>query len=735
MACREDILFLFPPAYTQAGSFVSHLGASYMRARLHEFGFKSAQYLNAQPGTIKEIANEVVSRRPGIVGFTAYDENFPLSLSIARALKQQRPEIKIVFGGPSVTFNSKELLARHQVIDLCMLGESEDTAPRVLSDLLNGLLPSPDQPGVAFRQDGEIVCNDTAPLVGANVKPPDAALDVVPSPYLSGLLDNGRTGIMTSRGCTHHCQYCCFAALGRRTLRLHSLERVLAELEFIAQQQRHSGEGYVVSIHDDCFTLLPHRAKRLCQEIATRNLGLRLSCITRADTVDDELLTLMRAAGVVDLSFGLESAVPSVLRAIGKVRPSTWPNKDLQPERDFLQRFRTSTRLATKLGFHVGISIILGLPTETPVDAQATMRFVRSLSVDYYAHNFLGIFPGTPLWDTHSRYHLKCRLNEIGIPVTTAYPYKVFRIHPSHNCRLVSDQRFACSLAADAVRDCQGPPVVQGSISTVVLERDELTSELGEWLRDVLVVGGIVVQIYSESARRNCGQRMRRDRHTIKLHLVPARYYIQLQQRTQRLGSIRYNLTGVQSDLCRHVDPSLLSFEYRTSSSALGNWLRGTGKPCAIFATPPELLHSDNLTCLVERINGHQCSPLHGMSYPPRLEHPGRWLNGVGCQPLSRVVVDGAGKVRCCGSADPIGMIGDTVESIHQRLSKSVQSISERRRCQTCSMTECPRCPFPGIDDEAYCKAVTDAVRHRKALSWIRLYSRLPSLVSNQLSG
>lgn len=147
-------------------------------------------------------------------------------------------------------------------------------------------------------------------------------------------------------------------------VRLHSIERVLAELEYIAAHQKRTGEHYPVAIQDDAFTLLPPRAKALCQAIADRKLNLVFSCSTRADTVDEELIVLMREAGFSKIAFGLESAVPSVLRAIGKVRPPDWLDLDLAPERQFLDRLRSSVLLAKRCGFKVGVSIILGLPTE-----------------------------------------------------------------------------------------------------------------------------------------------------------------------------------------------------------------------------------------------------------------------------------------------------------------------------------------------------------------------------------
>ncbi len=235
------------------------------------------------------------------------------------------------------------------------------------------------------------------PLVGATAATVESALDSTPSPYVSGILCDGRVGVLSGRGCTHHCQYCCFAALGRKTLRLHSTDRVLAELECIAERQKRAGKTYVVPIHDDTFTLVPERAKRLCQAIIDRELKLVLSCITRADTIDEELLILMRAAGFVSLAFGLESAVPSVLRATGKVRPPGFPSPDFGPEKRFLEQVKQSVCKAKDLGFNVGVSIILGLPTESAEDGAATLRFVKELPVDFYMHNFLWVFPGTPL--------------------------------------------------------------------------------------------------------------------------------------------------------------------------------------------------------------------------------------------------------------------------------------------------------------------------------------------------
>jgi ABC-type sugar transport system substrate-binding protein len=98
-----DIVFVFPPAHGNLGAFRSHLGVAYLRAALARDGFSTTQYLNPNPRTVKEIAEDVLRRGPRLVGFRVYDANFALSIALARTLKRRRPDVQVVFGGPSGT--------------------------------------------------------------------------------------------------------------------------------------------------------------------------------------------------------------------------------------------------------------------------------------------------------------------------------------------------------------------------------------------------------------------------------------------------------------------------------------------------------------------------------------------------------------------------------------------------------------------------------------------------------
>ena len=735
---KSDVLFVFPPGPRSGGSFNAHLGAAYLRAALARGGMATTQYLNANPGTIDAVAADIIQQKCPIVGFSVYDTNAHLSIAIAESIKQKSPEMRIVFGGPAVTFNAQTLMERNAAVDMCVIGEAEETAPSVFAKLLGAGAFDEAQPGVAFRRDGKVVCTPLAPLVGSSGAGMPSVLDVTPSPYLSGFLTDGQEGVLTGRGCTHHCQYCCFAALGRLRLRLHSVERVVAELECIAEHQKRKGKRFPIAFFDDAFTLVPARAKALCQAIASRKLGLTFSCITRADSIDEELIMLMRQAGFIQINFGLESAVPSVLRATGKVRPPDWHDPDLTPERQFVEQVRDAVLLARKHGLAVSVNIILGLPTESPADGAATLRFVKQLPVDLYFHNFLSVYSGTRLSTTHDQYRIVCTIDKNGLPETTKHAYELTSINPGPNCELGDAAEVLRFSATDVLRGCEAPPAARGQIGAVVLEAEELAPEAAVWLRDNLKVGGLLLQVYPAMQPRDWWARLDRDRGNLRDHLVPSREYIQMRPKGKTGGSQHWELTSGRVDVYLIHKPALLSIAESGDAAPLISWTQGRKTHASVCDVAEYLRNPRELLRLMDRIEATEgSSPLQRMAVPPHVKYPGRWLRGQGppCLSLGRVEVNGRGEVRCCRHGGPIGRVGDTMRALSKRLADLAKAAERRRGCARCGNTNCPRCPFPGIDDRTYCWIMTRQEKAQRALDWISVYSRIPLLVALERNG
>ncbi len=734
---KSDIVFVFAPAFGNIGKFSNHLGTAYLRASLLKNGISTVQYLNDHPLTINSISNDIINQNPRIVGFTVYDANFALTQAIAKSIKSQRSKILIVFGGPTATFGAEIIMKIHKYVDVCVMGEAEETGTKIFSRLLENRNLDENIEGIAYRENGHIIRTKLPSLVGSHCTDYRCSLDTIPSPYLSEVLKDGRTGVLTGRGCTHQCQYCVFAELGQRKLRLHSINRVINELEYIANQQNLSRDRYVIAIHDDTFTLIPSRAKELCQAIINKNLGLTFSCITRADAIDDELLKLMREAGFISIAFGLESAVPSVLRETGKVRNPNSIDPDLSPEKNFIEQVKYGVTKAKELGFSVGISIILGLPNESEINGLATLQFVKKLPIDFYMHNFLWVFPGTPLWQTHKRYGIECSLDSMGLANTYKYKYNVTKLRPRPKCSLEQDAESIREIVFDSLYSCtsydSSDSNVRG-IANVILIKVNPTKKISSWLKQVLNIGGNVIQIYTPIKHQE-RTKLIQDRCNLIEDLIPIRHHIQIIPKSRdNEGNLKYLIACSGVDLYKRHKPELVSFSVSNTYKPILEWLIQDIKTAHFCDVTKYLLNPEGLISNFGLQRSDSLSQLlKNKPIPPKIKYIERWLQGsTPCTALSRIEIYPDNKIRCCPNCDPIGNVGSSFEEIKFKLDFLVNEVTIRRGCNHCPNTYCPRCPFPGVDDITYCKIMTKQTLILKLLQSIHIYSRIPIIFNNQ---
>ena len=89
-----------------------------------------------------------------------------------------------------------------------------------------------------------------------------------------------------------------------------------------------------VFFFDDTFTLDRPRVMELCQAMIDKQLGITWKTETRVDLVDPELLALMKEAGCVSISFGIESGSDRVLKVIEKCHDVATAHKGIQMTKD-----------------------------------------------------------------------------------------------------------------------------------------------------------------------------------------------------------------------------------------------------------------------------------------------------------------------------------------------------------------------------------------------------------------
>lgn len=369
---RNKSIFRFPP-----------LGLGYIAAHLREAGH-TVDIIDAT-FTNEAIAIEKTrALKPRIIGVYSMFTMREASLRVARALRDDC-EI-IITGGPLPTVEPETYLTD---FDAAAVGEGEETMLEIVSgDRLR------DVNGIVFREregkplrpgdaGGEVVHTPQRRVLGD--------LDAVPLPARD-LFDNGNyiryykrrgdlptTSAITSRGCPFACDFCSHPIFGE-SFRERSPQNMVDEVEQILNL------GYErVFFQDDCFTLTKSRVIKFCDEVSSRDLHFGWECLSRADSMDSDTATRMRAAGCDHVFFGLESGSDRVLKIM---------NKSATPEMG-----RRAVEAARVGGLKTGAFFIFGYPGDDTESMLETLHFANSLPLDYLSFTYPYPIPGTPLYE------------------------------------------------------------------------------------------------------------------------------------------------------------------------------------------------------------------------------------------------------------------------------------------------------------------------------------------------
>lgn len=176
---------------------------------------------------------------PDILGLSDYSWNANLNYEVSKLAKGLNPRTLVVCGGPNINQTVEgyvDFFRENPCVDFYVLNEGEVGFVNLLEKFLAaGLNPeeSKDEP-----IDGCVFIADAQPIAGRKLARIED-LDVIPSPYLTGVLghffENDLIPIIeTNRGCPFSCTYCAQGLVSQHKVKLFDIERVLEELTYIA---------------------------------------------------------------------------------------------------------------------------------------------------------------------------------------------------------------------------------------------------------------------------------------------------------------------------------------------------------------------------------------------------------------------------------------------------------------------------------------------------------------------
>ncbi|MGD9626886.1 MAG: radical SAM protein [Methanobacteriales archaeon] len=325
--------------------------------------------------------NKLVEKlNPLIVGVTATTATIKSSLEYIKSIKRLLPDVLTVIGGPHTTFLPIDTLKSLKELDTVVIGEGEETFIELAEKYeKRGKEGLEEVKGIAYRNQSRIKVNEPRPFIQDLDSIPFPARHLVPfKEYETS--KNGQAHIITSRGCTYSCRYCSSSLIMGRRFRARSPENVVDEIEELYDKYKIEEIGFI----DDTFVLNKRRALAIADEIKERSLDITWSTSSRVNTIDKQLLSNLKSAGLQSIYYGIESGSQRVLNLMNK--------------KITLRQSEDAVKIAKDLGIEVMASFMFGYPGETPAEMDKTIDFSIKLDPDYAQYSILTPFPGTPIY-------------------------------------------------------------------------------------------------------------------------------------------------------------------------------------------------------------------------------------------------------------------------------------------------------------------------------------------------
>jgi len=322
--------------------------------------------------------------KPKILGISCKSTDIESAEILAKLAKSILPEVKIVVGGPAANTYTEHFISNIS-FDYIIRGEGE-IAMHQLTECIFKKLPLEDFKkinGLIFRQKSTIIKNEfTACKMG---------LDEIPFPDRESMFylnENNQfefvvktNDIITSRGCPYHCKFCSsYVSWGTRKPKLRSIENIIEEIVYL--HKKYGQKNFI--IWDDLFTANKNRVIKFCEKILESSLEIKWLCFARINTIDEELIAIMKKAGCIEIQVGIESGNNRILKHI---------KKDID-----LEMIYKKSKIINDSGMKWTAFFIIGFPGETKKEILDTIKIIPRIKPTAATMSIFAPYAGTDFY-------------------------------------------------------------------------------------------------------------------------------------------------------------------------------------------------------------------------------------------------------------------------------------------------------------------------------------------------
>ncbi len=331
------------------------------------------------------ILNEIISTNADLICFSCYVWNIEYIKEIAYIIKEAKNDMKILCGGPEVSFEVKEFMEDYNFVDYVIFGEGEITFREFLLEFSKEFPLCSDIKGLAYREDGCVIINNERELI--------LNLDLIKYPYEEDeIFEDKIIYYESSRGCPFSCSFC-MSSIDKR-LRNFSMERVRRDLSLLLKTKARQ-----IKFVDRTFNADYKRSMDIINFIIKHNENnMTIHFEITADIINDEFLNFIKTLPVNMFQFeiGVQSLNEATLKEI---------NRHMEKKK----LFRVVETIEKSNNIHVHLDLIAGLPYEDYETFKKSFDETHKLKSEKIQLGFLKLLKGTRLYADKEKHGIKYR--------------------------------------------------------------------------------------------------------------------------------------------------------------------------------------------------------------------------------------------------------------------------------------------------------------------------------------
>jgi len=350
------------------------LGLLYIAATLKKHGYK-VDLLDVMEQRLDSIdaRKKIIDSGADIIGITATTPEIKGVKEVAEFA--HNAGAKVVIGGPHLGIFPEETVSFPEV-DFAIQGDGEIPFLRLVKALGYSKPDFSTIPGLVYKNNNRIYKNEI--YVEQDLK-------TIPFPDWDSVNIKGYSRadafkplatMISARGCPYDCGFC-YRGVNGKVMRFRDPVSVVDEMAYLKEKY---GIREIIFCNDT-LTIQRKHIVAICEEILHRNLKIVWQGATRVDSIDPELLHLMKKAGCKQLKFGIESGNDQILALMRKKITK--------------EKAKEAFKWCKKEGIRIGAYFIIGYANEDKNTIQDTINFAKDLDPD-----FVMFYAGIPLPST-----------------------------------------------------------------------------------------------------------------------------------------------------------------------------------------------------------------------------------------------------------------------------------------------------------------------------------------------